>query len=441
MDYQQLETLAHEFPHQTVPDSPGIDGRSSVDDTQVDLGVGFDLPGHPDLRNLKYLTSTDHLNCPICRQPFLKPTTTLCGHTFCNDCIRECIKTSTETEQAVGFCPLDRTPIDANTDDLFPAPILINNLVDDLQVRCLNQPRGCTWNGCRWEVEHHLVADCQYTGIECGGIRNDNICKLLVERRFSSDNEDSMCVHSEYPCEYCTKTITKVTESDHLQNHCDDNFQVCDLCNNDMIPLKSLEAHKQACKLSKFICPASEIGCKFVGTTQPSLENHLANGCQLVNFLPYYQQLDTKINELSAENTFLQRQLNQILNLIIQGKITNLGYNEPLEEINKFKEFKDIDQDKLVYLTYELERLRHQVDDKLVPFVNKQTAERDPLINTLMNDNFMMKDDLNLQRILINSLRKQIQFILFKNHRHTFGMNLSFDEDLSDNDDKLNLKL
>lgn len=428
-------------------------------DTQISHPEAFNITDKPDLRNAKYLAPTDHLQCPICQQPFISPYTTLCGHTFCHECILECLKMARDSESdTLGVCPLDRTPIDANNlQDLFPTPILVNNLVDELKVYCLNEKRGCSWIGCRWELDTHVISNCDFTGVTCGKSRrlthndnddNDNddeciTCDLLVERRFMNDDEE--CIHRLYDCEFCSAEVTKITEEIHLENECLFNYKTCEFCSNDMIPLKNLEKHQQSCKkVNKFICPAQEIGCKFIGNSLPSLENHLINNCPLNNFLPFYKSMVERVEDLSSEKAYLQKQINSILDLIIQGKITNLGYNEPLEEINKFKDL--VDEDKMMVFNYEMERLKYQIDEKVIPFINKQTNEREPIINNLVNDAFMMKDDLNLQRMLINSLRKQIQFILFKNHRPSLsGLNPSpnpiFDEDLSDSDERLNLKL
>lgn len=383
------------------------------------------LSDKPDYRNIKYKSSTEHLNCPICQQPFINPLTTICGHTFCKECIYECFKMSKDnlaSEPLRGCCPLDRTPLDAtNHNDLFPTPLLIINLIDDLKVYCLNHERGCEWSGCRWELEHHILSDCGYTGVACNGIRqNSEPCTLLVERRFKEGSEPDSCIHKLYQCDYCNVQVTKITKEVHLNSECMFNYKTCDLCSNDMILQKNLAKHQENCsKLGKLQCPANKIGCKWVGNNEPALEIHLQkNNCQLNQLLPYMEAMDSKLVELSKENEFLQKQVNKILDSVIQGKVTNLGYNEPIEEINRFPQLDGEDQDKLVYINYELDRLKYELDEKVLPYINRENQsanERQNIMNGLVNDNFMMKDDLNLQRVLVNSLRKQLQYLLFKN--------------------------
>ncbi|KAK6454995.1 uncharacterized protein RJT20DRAFT_54133 [Scheffersomyces xylosifermentans] len=424
------ESIADDTPVQVSK----YDDSTAIKNYSTSLNL-TDPESRPDIRNVKYKSPTDHLHCPICQQPFIEPLTTICGHTFCKECIFECFKmskssrTGNGSDVLSGCCPLDRTPIDsANSNDLFPTPLLITNLIDDLKVYCLNSERGCDWSGSRWELEHHTVVDCGYTGVRCGGTRCDEeenedeiekeessnkvICDLIVERRFLS--EEGGCIHKIFQCDYCNHEVTKITEQEHLESECLFNYQTCELCSNDMIALKNLKKHQENCsKIGHIQCPAHEIGCKWVGSNQTSLEIHLQNNnCQLNSFLPFYQQMNAKVDSLQSENSFLQKQINKILDSIIQGKITNLGYNESIEEINKFKSIED--QDKLLYLNFEIDRLKFELNEKILPFMsNTKMSERETLINNLVNDNFMMKEDLNLQRVLINSLRKQLQFLLF----------------------------
>ena len=393
--------------------------------TIKDYSTSFNLIDNdsiPDLRNLRYKTNTDHLNCPICQQPFISPLTTICGHTFCKECILEFVKSlrnGTNNNNA-GHCPLDRTPINpANVNDLFPTPLIVTNLVDDLKVYCLNSERGCDWSGSRWEVDHHVTEECPFTGVKCGGTRDDGkCCELIVERRCLKDAETNECVHKIFKCEFCESELTKIDEKEHLEHDCLYNFKTCELCGNDSIPQKNMAKHQENClKMGKIKCPAHEIGCKWVGSNETSLEIHLQNGnCQLNQFLPFYTSMNERMTGLELENQFLQRQLNKILDSIIQGKITNLGYNEGLEEISKYSS--DADQDKLIYLNFELDRLKFEINEKLIPFMKRyKISDQEKMIKNLVNDNFMMREDMNLQRMMINSLRKQLQFMLFSRNR------------------------
>ncbi|KAI5966013.1 hypothetical protein KGF57_000686 [Candida theae] len=403
--------------------------------TITDYASSFNLIDNdstPDLRNLKYKTNTDHLNCPICQQPFITPLTTICGHTFCKECILEFVKSlrnGTTSNDHAGHCPLDRTPIDpVNTNDLFPTPLIVTNLVDDLKVYCLNSERGCDWSGSRWEVDHHVTEQCPYTGVKCGGCRYDDskYCELLVERRYLKDIEANECVHKLFKCEFCDSELTKIDENEHLEQECLYNFKTCELCGNDSIPQKNMAKHQDNClKMGKVKCPAHEIGCRWVGSNETSLEIHLQNGnCQLNQFLPFYTSMNERMTSLESENEFLQRQLHKILDSIIQGKVTNLGYNEGLEEINKYSG--EADQDKLIYLNFELDRLKFEINEKLIPFMNRsKISDQEKMIKNLVNDNFMMREDMNLQRMMINSLRKQLQFMLFSRNRGGVAAGLS----------------
>ncbi len=100
------------------------------------------------------------------------------------------------------------------------------------------------------------------------------------------------------------------------------------------------------------------------------------------------------------------------MSLWYTGKITNLGYSESIEEINKFESIED--QDKLVYLNFEIDRLKYEINERIIPFMNKSIVnERENMMNNLINDNFMIREDMNVQRMMINSLRKQLQFLLY----------------------------
>lgn len=414
----------------TTPEAPDSPIPAYDDTVELAPESGYNLDAKIEYRNLKYKLPTDHLNCPICQQPFIEPLTTICGHTFCKECIQECFKMAKDGNVTRGSCPLDRTPLDAtNINQLFPTPLLITNLVDDLKVYCLNQTRGCEWNGSRWELEHHLDFDCNHTGVVCHGIRHDEVddegnpvkCPRLVERQYLG--KSSECAHKLYTCKFCKKQVCKITENTHLETECLFNYKTCDLCLNDCIAQKNLEKHRENCShVGHITCLARDLGCKWMGGNETLLEIHLEN-CPLFQFMPVYQKLSDQVSGLATENQFLQKQINKILDLIIQGKITNLGYAENLETI--LLEKSSATDQQLLCVNFELDRLKYEVNEKILPFISKQRqSEQELMMSNIMNDSFMMREDLNLQRMVINSLRKQIQFMMFSRGPHRMmGLN------------------
>lgn len=523
MSYKMSKTIDKELPgEEEVPDASTVE-IPEYEDTDIEkFATSFDIAGNAkvDVRNAKFKTVIEHLSCPICQQPFCDPITTRCGHTFCRYCIFECLKTSNEDQISNrGVCPLDRTLLNAaDPNDLFPSTLLIKNMVDDLEVFCLNEERGCEWIGHRWELEHHVLVECEYTGVQCKGKRiartvpattkpcaiidvtseenclepsNENtkdagqpsterdsskemplllasgtddaecdlllegyeqtngvsakyeVCELFIQRRFYKQSP-STCAHRLYPCKYCGKKISLISEENHLLKECVLNFRTCDLCLNDMIPMKNLRKHEENCSNIKHIrCPAHTIGCKWIGKTEPALEIHLQNnGCQLYQLLPFITNMSSRVESLERENIFLQKQINKILSLVTLGKVTNLGYSEPLEEIDTSSTSR-LTQDRLVYLNYELERIRIEVEEKIIPCINKNNTSSKELQNVvsgLMNDNFMMKDDLNLQRVLLNNIRKQFQYLHFtRNLRLPPSLSSMAAGSIIDNDEGLDI--
>lgn len=394
---------------------------------------GFDLNYNPfndesikdlkiqlDLRSLKYLSSTrslDHITCPICKLPFIEPWSTVCGHTFCKECIFESFKSVLGEK-----CPLDRVSlkssslirnqiindefiqfddININNDeqstdsDIYPAPIIISNITDDLIVCCLNKSRGCSWTGERWSVKNHLIENCDYTRIKCKcgelcerellvdnnllkksytngfeivkavyseKVRNDDDDdndggvdivdsdsnayggdfsddEILSEHEFKGNNNIDLkseiietCPHSEIKCLDCDSLVRIMDLDNHLKKECLKNMIKCTGCHLSF-PVMYFEKHQSTCQKIYINCPGTKYGCNWKGQRELLESIHLVD-CSFIKISGYLEKLENKINELTDENENLKLQMSTILDSIVHGKVKNLGYSQDIEEIS-----------------------------------------------------------------------------------------------------------
>ncbi|OSD04062.1 hypothetical protein PYCCODRAFT_1364965 [Trametes coccinea BRFM310] len=104
-------------------------------------------------------TPNANLVCCICRSPFVEPCITrTCCHTFCYECISQAVTINRQ-------CPIDRTPLTIH--DLAPADPVVRNLVDELVVKCPQEPLGCSYLCQRLLMPVHLRDSCQYVEFAC----------------------------------------------------------------------------------------------------------------------------------------------------------------------------------------------------------------------------------------------------------------------------------
>ncbi|TBU29514.1 hypothetical protein BD311DRAFT_263620 [Dichomitus squalens] len=134
------------------------------------------------MASLTYVDNPNaNLVCCICRSPFVEPCTTrTCCHTFCYECISQAIAINRQ-------CPIDRTPLSVH--DLTPADPVIRNLVDELIVRCPQEPLGCPYTCQRLLLPIHVKDVCQFIEVPCPEAR----CSSRILRR---DVKEHQCSES-----------------------------------------------------------------------------------------------------------------------------------------------------------------------------------------------------------------------------------------------------
>lgn len=374
---------------------------------QLDTGYNFisDKESPVDIVLLQYTSPHDHLNCPVCQVPFTNPYTTLCGHTFCRTCIEESLKITGMR------CPLDRTELDLdNAHDVYPSPVIIKNLLDELEVRCLNVKRGCNWEGPRWEIKKHLVTDCDYTKFEC---LSDPECGILTERRFLDDSTG--CVHKVQKCD-CGTEVQIFKMLDHLENECDLKTVPCNGCNLSFTK-KEMEEHESCCSKQYIKCEAAKFGCDWKGT-KLLFETVHERTCQFIKLSAYLTAQDSKITKLTTVNSSLQTQVSMILDSVIQGKVNNLGHGLLYDEVNAasqaldFSNFPENDENLRMFM--EVEKLKLTLANLEV---STQDINNQNFVNGLVNENLRMKEELSFVKNSMSNIRQQLHFLMMERRR------------------------
>lgn len=357
-------------------------------------------------------STLDHLICPICKLPFTNPYSTVCGHTFCKSCLLESLKSVLGKK-----CPLDRIQLsvplemlndhpnqtDADIDDhdhededtdIYPAPIILTNMTEDLKVKCLNDERGCDWVGQRWSLKIHLLSTCQFTNVKCQ-------CTEFVQRRhFKQD----YCVHEEIECTLCSQMVKEVNLESHLETECDMNLIKCSGCQLKL-PKKYIVEHEQHCSNVYLACPGEINGCDWKGKRELLLNIH-ENECVFLKLKAKLDSIDTSLKDLTDENISLKFQISSILDAVVNGKIQNLGYN--FNEISDVKDLQRVEQKKPMKINMgKVKMMVGELD------MNRRITE------TLVQENITLKEELGNQRAVLTTMRQQMQYILLDRHRKT----------------------
>ncbi len=457
-------SIAHSGTQESLKDESGTDHEPPGIDL-VTENTEFNI----DIRSLEYVLTYEHLICPICKTPFVNPYTTTCGHTFCRSCLLEALRSPLGCR-----CPLDRIPlrvrdevlngenflnVKSNThyneenatslssydiennsadsgseDDIFPAPIIISNIADDLKVRCINRKRGCIWTGPRWEIKTHILKTCSYTRLTCGRVgSNGQVCKKLCERRFLCIGDDDkttnhennnrhgqlVCPHLKHPCKFCKKMISTVELEWHLNNDCTLNVKHCHGCNLEF-PVKTFKTHEKYCEKLHVKCPGWRFGCTWKGSRELLMKVH-SHECTFIKLSSYLERQEQKLENVSKENAFLKTEMSSILDSVIQGRVNNLGFPMDMEEISLDSErlaginSKRDGKDGYSELLFDFEKLRLGTQKAKRALNELELSKK--IITDLAVDNCQMKEELKNQKFALNTMHQQLQFVLMDRRR------------------------
>ncbi|CAK7232482.1 hypothetical protein SBRCBS47491_008286 [Sporothrix bragantina] len=205
-----------------------------------------------DWHSLEYIgTYDENLDCPICRAPLVQPEITTCFHIFCHKCLVQSLRHENR-------CPIDRNPIQffktsQGRVPARPAPHIISNQLDNLQVRCPNT--RCDYTAARSVIAHHYKVDCSFTMIPCP----DPSCDKLVTRR---DSEEGSCMHKVVDCVYCGKPVELAELDDHYDTDCNQKELMCEHC-LAAVPRHRHGTHVMGCAERRIECKFRTSGCAY----------------------------------------------------------------------------------------------------------------------------------------------------------------------------------
>ncbi|TPX37896.1 hypothetical protein SeMB42_g06809 [Synchytrium endobioticum] len=242
-------------------------------------------------------TVNANLICCVCYAPFTAPVSAPCGHTYCKNCIMQCLGTT--PEDTTPTCPIDRIPLTHN--DLMPAVKIVVNMIDELIIYCIHKWSGCQWKGQRQHLNRHLNDQCPCVQVKC----ELPMCGKLVPR---GELEAHMkeCDYRTAECTLCKKMLSCISLDAH-KYECPAEAATCPYCQKEF-GRHELEDHASSCPDRKVICLHARHGCMWEGTFQDRRIIHTPN-CPYEAVKGFLVLQESRNEELAQENKSLKDQL------------------------------------------------------------------------------------------------------------------------------------
>ncbi|KAF5385659.1 hypothetical protein D9757_005461 [Collybiopsis confluens] len=172
-------------------------------------------------------------------------------------------------------CPIDRSPL--RIEDIHSADPIVRSLVEELEVKCSNEPVGCPFTCQRQLLDAHTRTDCPYTLLSCPR----GTCEEEVLRK---DIDEHVCAHTQAKCQDCEESIKY---SEHIAPSAREDY-----------------SGAKTVKLSSLALPQS-YGCPW-GGRRIDLSPHLAS-CPYEAIKGFFTLQRVQKDALTNENTLLKR--------------------------------------------------------------------------------------------------------------------------------------
>ncbi|PYH66834.1 putative TRAF-like signal transducer [Aspergillus vadensis CBS 113365] len=354
-----------------------------------------------DLRSLELVSSyDDHLMCPICHCPFVRPVRLQCDHVFCQKCLNTAITAFSPSPFSPGrddfTCPTCRTP---TRGVYLNVPRLLLNMCDDIKVRCPFRDEGCEEIIPRGHIQSHVDKYCGYRLMKCP----DSSCNKKTRKKDLSS--EGRCLHELQRCLRCDEYVAE------------QNYEI-------NVLRKSLREHIDSCPEVVHPCAASKYGCP-VKVKRADLTTH-EQTCPLIAMGPYFEaqnarldSLELTIRHLQQRNEIFEDGISNIRSTLAQSTRTLAEQDSPTNSDaprrrDSTSNQSQIDSSNLYtatttnYLLSLHESLREEVGQ-----LSNAITDLDARASmALMNECLRLKEDMAHTNAAVGSIRMQVQWLL-----------------------------
>ncbi|KAI1567515.1 RAD18 RING-finger-containing E3 ubiquitin ligase [Pyrenophora tritici-repentis] len=260
----------------------------------------------PELQNLDYVAEPDNnLVCLICHAPFDKPVQLSCEHYFCRECLDHAWRPQPNGRRT---CPTCRHAVETDK-DIRPVPKIIENMLNELVVKCPNTKAGCNWVDQRVNVHDHVMLYCEYTPVECSATD----CRLQTTQK----DFHLGCLHYTVSCEDCHTSIVKRDLEEHQRSLCENRMTSCTLCSTQVLRLDLKPHINNDCPKHIISCQGFIVGCKFHAERAQVMLHEPA--CAMATMAPHFREQQARIERNEARMEPLTRKVG-----ILEDGLTNI---------------------------------------------------------------------------------------------------------------------
>jgi hypothetical protein len=387
----------------------------------------------PELAALEYVSPPDsNLVCLICHAPFDKPVQLPCEHYFCHDCLEHAWAPQANGRKT---CPTCRLKIETSR-DLRPVPKIIENMLDELVVRCSNSKAGCDWVDHRVNVHDHVMLYCEYTPVECPV----SDCRLHIPQK----DYHKGCLHYTVSCEDCHTSLMKKDLEEHQRNSCANRLTSCSLCDVEVLRLDLKNHVNKDCPMHIISCQGAIVGCTFRDARAHVLLHE--KGCAMATMAPHFREQQARIERSEARMEPLVRKvgiledgLSNITNMLYPANSSDASYpvtdpldpndTDPLEptEFNLAPaSFSNVAQENensqaqppFDSQVHHLLTLHDSLREEVSRITNAMTELEGRANMMVFNESTRVKEEMLRTNTAINSMRMQLHWLM-SSHLHS----------------------